>query len=70
MTQARFSATFGFSLDAIKHWDAGRRTPKHPLAPCSPWSTKIPLQCSPRSILLRLLPPSAHPNHRSPRQGW
>jgi len=28
MTQARFSATFGFSLDAIKHWEGGRRTPE------------------------------------------
>jgi DNA-binding transcriptional regulator YiaG len=26
MTQARFSDTFGFSLDAIKHWEGGRRT--------------------------------------------
>jgi putative transcriptional regulator len=28
MTQARFSNTFGFSLDAIKHWEGGRRTPE------------------------------------------
>src|ERR1039458_3139340 len=28
MTQARFSDTFGFSLDAVKHWQAGRRTPE------------------------------------------
>jgi putative transcriptional regulator len=28
MTQARFSDTFGFSLDAIKHWEGGRRTPE------------------------------------------
>src|ERR1700685_1710979 len=28
MTQARFSQTFGFSLDAIKHWEGGRRTPE------------------------------------------
>lgn len=27
MTQARFSNTFGFSLDAVKHWEGGRRTP-------------------------------------------
>ena len=26
MTQARFSNTFGFSLDAIKHWEGGRWT--------------------------------------------
>src|SRR5712671_5212669 len=30
MTQARFSNTFGFSLDAIKHWEGGRRTPAAP----------------------------------------
>src|SRR6202789_1350344 len=28
MTQARFSNTFGFSLDAVKHWEGGRRTPE------------------------------------------
>jgi putative transcriptional regulator len=27
MTQAKFSNTFGFSLDAVKHWEGGRRTP-------------------------------------------
>jgi putative transcriptional regulator len=30
MTQARFSTVFGFSLDAIKHWEGGRRTPEAP----------------------------------------
>jgi putative transcriptional regulator len=30
MTQARFSNTFGFSLDAIKHWEGGRRPPEAP----------------------------------------
>jgi putative transcriptional regulator len=28
MTQARFSSTFGFSLDAVKHWEGGRGTPE------------------------------------------
>jgi putative transcriptional regulator len=28
MTQARFSDMFGFSLDAVKHWEGGRRTPE------------------------------------------
>lgn len=28
MTQASFSQTFGFSLDAVKHWEGGRRTPE------------------------------------------
>ncbi|HEX3822582.1 MAG TPA: hypothetical protein VHW45_19780 [Candidatus Sulfotelmatobacter sp.] len=30
MTQAKFSDIFGFSLDAIKHWEGGRRTPEAP----------------------------------------
>ena len=30
MTQSRFSDTFGFSLDAIKHWEGGRRKPEAP----------------------------------------
>ena len=30
MTQAKFSGVFGFSLDAIKHWEGGRRTPEAP----------------------------------------
>ena len=30
MTQLTFSDTFGFSLDAIKHWEGGRRTPEAP----------------------------------------
>jgi putative transcriptional regulator len=30
MTQAKFSDTFGFSLDAIKHWEGGRRNPEAP----------------------------------------
>ena len=28
MTQARFSETFGFSLDAVKNWEVGRRVPE------------------------------------------
>ncbi len=28
MTQAGFCRTFGFSLDAVKHWEGGRRTPE------------------------------------------
>lgn len=28
MTQARFSDAFGFSLDAVKHWEGGRRIPE------------------------------------------
>jgi len=48
MTQARFSDTFGFSLDAIKHWEGGLGgSQKRRLARCSLSSTKIPLPCSP-----------------------
>ncbi len=28
MTQTRFSEVFGFSVDAVKHWEGGRRTPE------------------------------------------
>ena len=30
MTQAVFSESFGFSLDTVKHWEGGRRTPETP----------------------------------------
>ena len=30
MTQATFSDNFGFSLDTVKHWEGGRRTPEVP----------------------------------------
>jgi putative transcriptional regulator len=30
MTQAKFASAFGFSLDTIKHWEAGRRNPEGP----------------------------------------
>ena len=30
MTQAAFSDSFGFSLDTVKHWEGGRRTPEVP----------------------------------------
>lgn len=29
MTQREFAETFGFSLDTIKHWESGRRTPEY-----------------------------------------
>ena len=31
MTQAAFSNAFGFSLDAVKHWEGARRTPEAPV---------------------------------------
>ena len=51
MTQARFSATFGFSLDAIKHWEGGRRTPE---APARTLLTVI--DKNPAAVLLALNP--------------
>ena len=33
MTQARFSDTFGFSLDAVKHWEGGGVPRSPPPAP-------------------------------------
>jgi putative transcriptional regulator len=30
MTQGEFSTSFGFSRDAVKHWETGRRIPKAP----------------------------------------
>lgn len=30
MTQSAFSDNFGFSLDTVKHWEGGRRTPETP----------------------------------------
>ena len=30
MAQAAFSHKFGFSLDTVKHWEGGRRTPEVP----------------------------------------
>src|SRR6266704_3507692 len=42
MTQARFSDTFGFSLDAIKHWEGGRRTPEAPARTLPPVIDKNP----------------------------
>src|ERR1035437_3824147 len=42
MTQARFSDTFGFSLDAVKHWEGGRRTPESSPRPSLPVTPKTP----------------------------
>ena len=29
MTQEKFAKTFGFSLSAVRHWEAGRRSPEN-----------------------------------------
>ncbi|HKV91905.1 MAG TPA: hypothetical protein VJW20_05090 [Candidatus Angelobacter sp.] len=54
MTQAKFSDTFGFSLDAIKHWEGGRRTPE---APARTLLTVI--DKNPAAVLTALNPASA-----------
>lgn len=53
MTQARFSGVFGFSLDAIKHWEGGRRTPE---APARTLLTVI--DKNPAAVLSALKPPT------------
>jgi hypothetical protein len=59
MTQARFSNTFGFSLDAISTGREDGVPQKRRRALCSPSSTKVPLPCWPHWIPLRSLPLSA-----------
>ncbi len=54
MTQAAFSDSFGFSLDAVKHWEGGRRTPE---VPARAYLTVI--QRNPSAVLEALHPPSA-----------
>ena len=54
MTQARFSNTFGFSLDAIKHWEGGRRSPE---APARTLLTVI--DKNPAAVLIALNPAAA-----------
>lgn len=57
MTQAKFSDTFGFSLDAIKHWEGGRRTPE---APARTLLTVI--DKNPAAVLEALTPATAKSN--------
>lgn len=30
LSQSRFAETFGLSVDAVRHWESGRRTPEAP----------------------------------------
>jgi len=53
MTQAVFSESFGFSLDAVKHWEGGRRTPE---VPARAYLTVI--QRNPTAVLEALRPNS------------
>src|SRR5215467_545202 len=62
MTQASFSHTFGFSLDAIKHWEGGRRTPE---APARTLLTVI--ERNPGAVLTALKPATYSARARSPK---
>lgn len=53
MTQAAFSDRFGFSLDAVKHWEGGRRTQE---VPARAYLTVI--QRNPSAVLEALRPAS------------
>lgn len=54
MTQAAFSDSFGFSLDTVKHWEGGRRTPE---VPARAYLTVI--QRDPSAVLKALHPATA-----------
>ena len=56
MTQARFSSTFGFSLDAVKHWEGGRRTPE-----AAARAFLIVIEKNPGAVLSALHPQSGQP---------
>ena len=51
MTQARFSDTFGFSLDAVKHWEGGRRVPES-----STRAFLIVIEKNPKAVIAALHP--------------
>ena len=53
MTQASFSDTFGFSLDAVKHWEGGRRTPES-----SARAFLIVIARNPKAVISALHPPA------------
>jgi putative transcriptional regulator len=57
MTQSAFSGTFGFSLDAVKHWEGGRRTPE-----ASTRAFLTVIARDPKAVISAL-----HPDH-SPRR--
>ena len=54
MTQSKFSDSFDFSLDTVKHWEGGRRTPE---VPARAYLTVI--QRNPAAVLEALHPSSA-----------
>ena len=60
MTQAKFSDQFGFSLDAVKHWEGGRRIPE---APARAYLTVI--QRNPKAVLEALQPQADGPSEEA-----
>jgi putative transcriptional regulator len=62
MTQARFSHTFGFSLDAVKHWEGGRRTPESSARAFLTVISKNP------AAVVAALHSAPQPSHRSSRR--
>lgn len=63
MTQAAFSDRFGFSLDTLKHWEGGRRTPE---TPARAYLTVI--QRNPDAVLEALRPNSVQVSPEQPRR--
>jgi putative transcriptional regulator len=63
MTQAGFSEAFGFSLDTVKHWEGGRRTPE---APARAFLTVIAR--NPKAVIAALHPPSSEVSSGSLRK--
>jgi putative transcriptional regulator len=59
MTQAGFSSTFGFSLDAVKHWEGGRRTPES-----SARAFLTVIARNPNAVIAALHPQSSRTNSR------
>ena len=62
MTQAAFSDSFGFSLDTLKHWEGGRRTPE---TPARAYLTVI--QRNPEAVLEALKPASVNSTNLAPK---
>jgi putative transcriptional regulator len=60
MTQLRFSDCFGFSLDAVKHWEGGRRQPE---ASARAFLTVIAR--NPDAVIAALHPAVAGKTHKS-----
>lgn len=56
MTQSRFSDVFGFSLDAIKHWEGKRRTPE-----ASARTLLTVIARNPEAVIAALCPIGAKP---------